>query len=136
MKCIIDTNVLISTSLFPNSVPAQAYYKAVAPPYTAVVCDYSIDELHRVYNRKFKNKLYTLESFLSLLFRTVKIIDTPQEDEAVESEETVRDLNDRPILRAAIKSNVDILITGDRDFLESGLIHPRITKPADFLNCL
>ena len=136
MKCIIDTNVLISTSLFPNSVPAQAYYKAVTPPYTAVVCDYSIDELHRVYNRKFKNKLYTLESFLSLLFRTVKIIDTPQEDEAVESEEAVRDLNDRPILRAAIKYNVDFLITGDRDFLESGLINPRIVKPADFLNNL
>ena len=133
MKCIIDTNVLISTSLFPGSVPAQAYFKAVAPPYTAVVCDYSIDELHRVYNRKFKNKLHSLESFLFLLFRTVKIIDTPSEEEAVESEAVIRDLDDRPILRAALKSEVDILITGDKDFLESGLEHPQIVNPADFL---
>ncbi|MCL2086773.1 MAG: putative toxin-antitoxin system toxin component, PIN family [Oscillospiraceae bacterium] len=133
MKCIIDTNVLISTSLFPNGVTAQAYFKAVASPYSAVVCDYSLDELHRVYNRKFKNKLRTLESFLSLLFRTVKIIDTPSEEEAVESETAICDLDDRPILRAAIKANVDILITGDSDFLKSGLTHPHIIKPADFL---
>ena len=134
MKCIIDTNVLISASLFPNSVPAQAYFKAVTLPYTAVVCDYSIDELHRVYNRKFQNKLHTLESFLTLLFRTAKIIDTPPEDEAVESEADIPDLDDRPILRAALKAGVDIIITGDGHFLESGLTHPRILKPAEFLN--
>jgi len=134
MKCIIDTNVLISTSLLPDSVTAKAYFKAVSPPYTAVVCDYCVDELHRVYNRKFRNKLPMLESFLSLLFRTVKIIDTPPEEEAVDSESAIRDLDDRPILRAAIKSGVDILITGDRDFLESGIKNPRILSPADFLN--
>ena len=133
MKCIIDTNVLISASLFPNSVPAQAYFKALTSPYTAVVCDYSIDELHRVYNRKFKNKLHSLESFLILLFRTAKIIDTPPEDEAVESEASIADLDDRPILRAAVKADVDIIITGDKDFLESGLTHPRIVTPAEFM---
>ena len=133
MKCIIDTNVLISASLFPNSVPAQAYFKAVTAPYTAVVCDYSIDEMHRVYNRKFKNKLHSLESFLSLLYRTVKIIDTPPEEEAVESEAEIPDLDDRPILRAALKSDVNILITGDRDFLESSITNPKIMKAADFL---
>ena len=133
MKCIIDTNILISASLFPNSIPAQAYFKAITLPYTAIVCDYSIDELHRVYNKKFKNKLHILESFLTLLLRTVNIIDTPPEHEAVESEAAIRDLNDRPILRAAIKSKVDILITGDRDFLESGLVQPCIVKPADFM---
>ena len=86
-----------------------------------------------MYNRKFINKLYTLEAFLSLLLRTVKIIDTPSEEEAVESEAGIRDLDDRPILRAALKSDVDILITGDKDFLESGLKRPQIVNPADFL---
>jgi len=133
MKCIIDTNVLISTSLYPDSVVAQAYFKAVASPYSAVVCDYSIDELHRVYHKKFKHKLHSLESFLTLLLRTAKIIDTPPDGEAVESEAAISDLSDRPILRAAIKAEVDILITGDRDFFESGLKYPRIVKPADFL---
>jgi len=133
MKCIIDTNVLISAALFPNSVPAQAYFKAVTLPNAGVVCDYSIDELHRVFNKKFINKSHILYSFLASLQRSVQIIDTPDEDEAAEDELAIRDLKDRPILRAALKSNADVLITGDRDFLESGLIHPRIVNPADFL---
>jgi putative PIN family toxin of toxin-antitoxin system len=99
-----------------------------------VVCDYSVDELHRVYNRKFSNKIHTLESFLTLLFRTVKIINTPPEEEAVACESAIRDLDDRPILRAAIKSNVDILITGDKDFLESGITKPKIMTPSEFLD--
>jgi putative PIN family toxin of toxin-antitoxin system len=132
MKCLIDTNVLVSASLFPGSVPAQAYFNAVAPPYTAVVCDYSVDELYRVYDRKFKDKIHKLESFLILLFRTATIVDTPPEAEAVDDETAISDLDDRPILRAAIKANVDILITGDRDFLDSVLEHPRIVTPAVF----
>ena len=134
MKCIIDTNVLISTSLFPESVPAKAYFKAVKLPNTAVVCDYSIDELHRVYNRKFQNKLHSLETFLSNLLRSVEIIDTPSEEESTEIEMAIRDVGDRPILRAALKSNADILITGDRDFLESGIALPHIVTPAEFLS--
>ena len=134
MKCILDTNVLISASLFPSSITAQAYFKAVSPPYTAVVCDYSVDELYRVYNRKFTDKLQALESFLARLFRTVEIIETPSEDDEVESEADIRDPDDRPILRAALKSNADILITGDKDFLDSGVTHPLIVKPSDFMN--
>jgi len=49
MRCLIDTNILISAALFPASVPAQAFTKAVTPPHNAVVCDYTIDEMRRVY---------------------------------------------------------------------------------------
>jgi putative PIN family toxin of toxin-antitoxin system len=134
MKCVIDTNILISASLFPDSLPARAFLKAVAAPYTAFVCDYSIDELYRVYNRKFNAKLHVLEAFLTVLLRTVKIIDTPPEEDAVEAEMSIRDLKDRPILRAALASGAELLITGDKDFLESGLTYPRIITPAEFMN--
>lgn len=40
---------------------------------------------------------------------------------------------DRPILRAAINASADVLLTGDRDFLESGLSYPRIMTATDFL---
>jgi len=45
MRVLIDTNILISSALFPKSVPARAFFKAVTPPHHAVVCDYSMDEL-------------------------------------------------------------------------------------------
>ena len=37
------------------------------------------------------------------------------------AEESIRDINDRPILRAAISANADIFLTGDKDFLESDI---------------
>jgi predicted nucleic acid-binding protein len=63
---------------------------------------------------------------------SVKIISTPPDDESVEDEAAIRDIKDRPILRAAVKSDTDVLITGDRDFLESGLRHPILIKPQIF----
>ncbi len=42
-------------------------------------------------------------------------------------------MNDRPILRAAVNANVDIILTGDNDFLEAGIQHPRIMNAATFL---
>jgi len=46
----------------------------------------------------------------------------------------VRDIFDRPILLAAIIANADVLITGDKDPLESGITHPSIITPAEFPN--
>lgn len=40
MKCLIDTNILISASLFSNSVPAKAYGKTVLALYKAIMCDW------------------------------------------------------------------------------------------------
>ncbi len=45
----------------------------------------------------------------------------------------IRDVKDRPILRAAIKARADVLLTGDKDFLESGVENPAIMTPAEFL---
>jgi len=38
------------------------------------------------------------------------------------SESQIRDKKDRPILRAAIYAKADVILTGDKDFLESGLL--------------
>ncbi|MDR2108951.1 MAG: PIN domain-containing protein [Coriobacteriales bacterium] len=77
MRILIDTNILISAALFPQSVPAQAYMKAVMPPHDAVVCDYSMDELSRVYDRKFSQRIQDFEHFVSVLTLSVKIVPTP-----------------------------------------------------------
>ena len=37
-------------------------------------------------------------------------------------------------VQAAINANADVLLTSDKDFLESGLTHPAIMTPADFLS--
>ena len=36
-------------------------------------------------------------------------------------------------VQAAINANADVLLTSDKDFLESGLTHPAIMTPVEFL---
>ena len=131
MRVLLDTNILISAALFPNGVASKAYFKAIEKPYTAVVCEWSIDELHRVFNRKFPKRLSTLDTFLAAAATSFRIIETP--DEEVADEEKIRDVKDRPLLRAAQIENIDILLTGDLDFLESRVERPIILNPAQFL---
>lgn len=134
MRCLIDTNILISAALFPDSVPARAFMKAVSPPHNAVVCDYSLDEMRRVYNRKFPHKIPDFERFLSLLALSVEIVSTPEEaGEGMRDEQKIRDLNDRPIYLAALAAGVDGILTGDKDFLDSGIAHPRMVTAAEFM---
>jgi putative PIN family toxin of toxin-antitoxin system len=133
MKALIDTNILVSAALFPHSVPAQAFVKAVSLPGKAMVCDYSMDELRRVFNEKFPHRIADYERFMAIMALSVTIVFTPPEEERHETEKQIRDMKDRPILRAAIANGADIIITGDRDFLKSGLASPKMITAAEFL---
>ena len=132
MKVFIDTNVLISAMLNPAGVPFKAYQKAVTMPNHAVISDQNIDELKRIFNKKFPHRMAALDRFLSVALLSIEIVQIPTDTES--SEVLIRDIADRPILRAAINSNTDILLTGDKDFLESGINNPKIMTPTEFLN--
>lgn len=131
MRVFIDTNILISSILNPTSTPFKAYCKAVSYPNDGIICEQNVDELRRIFNRKFPNKIGKLEEFMSLLLNAIEIVPIPSE--IIDSEESIRDINDRPILRAAISANADIFLTGDKDFLESGIKHPKILTASEFL---
>ena len=73
-----------------------------------------------------------LDKFLSVALLTLELVSVPTEEDMTETQ--IRDVNDRPILRAAIEAKADVLLTGDKDFLESGVKNPAIMTPAEFLN--
>ena len=131
MRVLIDTNVLISAALSANGVPFQAYVKAASYPNHGLICEQNVDEMKRIFNKKFSNRLAALDKFLSVALLTLELVPIPTDENA--SEVQIRDVNDRPILRAAIEAKADILLTGDKDFLESGLKNPMIMTPAEFL---
>jgi putative PIN family toxin of toxin-antitoxin system len=128
---MFDTNVIISAILNENSTPNQALMKALEPPYVLVLCDQIIDELRRIFNRKFPDKIQDMERFLSIAHYVLVL--TNKSGGAAGVESTIRDPKDRPILRAALDSKVDILVTGDKDFLESIVQIPQILTAAQFL---
>ncbi len=128
---MLDTNILISAALFPSGRAAQAFYKALVPPYQPIICDYVVDELHRKFREKFPQKLTELEAFLFNALTYMKLVPTPEQ--AVESENRIRDPKDRPILRAALNAHADLFLTGDKDFLQSAVTDPRIIGVSEFL---
>lgn len=132
MKVMIDTNILISAALFPNGRVAAALMKALLPPFQPVVCDYVVDELIRKFREKFPDKMVELEAFLFTALQSIEVVKTPEEETDVESK--IRDVKDRPILRAALDAGADLFLTGDKDFLESSVTDPRIISVSDFLN--
>ena len=132
MKVLIDTNILISAALSNNGLPYQAFVKAVSYPNHGVICEQNIDEMRRIFNRKFPAKIQALESFLSLALLTLEIVPTPIEEQEIEAK--IRDINDRQILRAASSAGADILLTGDKDFIESGILNPKVMTATEFVN--
>ncbi len=131
MRVLIDTNVLISAALNSHSIPFQAYVKATSYPNHGLICEQNVDEMKRIFNKKFPHRLTSMDKFLSVALLTLELVLIPTDENV--SEKQIRDVNDRPILRAAIEAKTDILLTGDKDFLESGVKNPMIMTPTEFL---
>lgn len=130
MRVLIDTNILIS-AILSHGTPFNAYVKAVTYPNQGVICEQNIDEMRRIFNRKFPQKIRAMEKFLVTAMQSVEIVRIPSQE--VADEKLIRDINDRPIYRASVYAKIDIILTGDKDFLEAGLDHPKVLTAAEFL---
>ena len=96
------------------------------------LCEQTVEEFRRIFNRKFPDKIHAFESFITAALSVITVIPVPLNPH--HSEDLIRDADDRPILRSAIQANIDIIITSDKDFLESSLTTPHIMTAAEFLN--
>lgn len=129
MKIMLDTNILVSAIFFP-SAQTRAFVKTVAAGHHIVLCDYVIDELRLVVERKFPAKKEALEQFFVEL--PFSLVHTPK-ILPVGKYPSVRDGKDTPILATAILEDVDLFITGDKDFLVLETETPKIMTMKDFL---
>ena len=129
MRIMLDTNVLISILIF-DSKNLKKLLKNITDNHKLVLSSYVVDELKEVIKRKFNNKIYSLEEFLYNL--PFEIYYTPENiinDKFV----AMRDIKDEPVLYSSIVSDVDILITGDKDFKDINIEKPEILTPSEFL---
>lgn len=124
MRILIDTNVLFSALVFPHSKPAQALLY-VADNHEIVLCDRNIMELRDILKRKAPKFLPDAEVLLAeMSYELIPAVD--------HAEKLIRDAKDQPILNAAIVSDVDIILTGDKDFLSLEMEHPKSMTVAQF----
>lgn len=124
---MLDTNVLISLILFPSR-KFNCMLEVIIREHTLVLSSFLVEELIAVAKRKFPQKEYIIELFLSKL--AYELVYTPQELKGRLFE--IRDVKDYPVLYTASVEGADALITGDKDFFNIDLKKPKILSPTQF----
>lgn len=111
IRILVDTNVLFSALVFPRSKPARALLY-IADNHEIILCDRNISELRDILGRKAPKYLPDAEVLLAeMSYELIPAVDY--------AEKLIRDAKDQPILNAAIVSDVDVILTGDKDFLKT-----------------
>ena len=124
-----DTNVLLSSILFPNQRFSQML-EYISQNHRLVLSSFVIEELFAVTKRKFPEKQKVIDRFLTDL--SYEDVYTPHQMKSGLFE--IRDPNDYPVLYIAVIENIDILITGDKDFTSLIIEKPQILTPSDFIS--
>ena len=128
MKLLLDTNVLISAFVFGGKA-GKLLEKLFDSDYELLVSDYVDSE----FSAKLKEKWPAKAEQVYALYRGLPFTFC-NSSESVKG--SLRDPKDIPVLSDALAQNVDVILTGDRDFLEANLDHPQIFSPAMMLDFL
>jgi len=126
MRVLIDTNIFYSSLLYPGSNPAKAIFKA-SRNHTLILTDYNITELRYVAQKKSPAKLPDVDVLLAKLTYV-------QATAPLSPQKLIPDPKDAPILNATLLEDVDIIVSGDRHFLQLGMERPQVMTAAEFLD--
>ena len=126
MRIMLDTNVLISALLFPGT-KMDAMMNYIFTNHQLVLS--SVDELKNVVRRKFPGKEMIINKLLMMM--SFEYVYTPGSMES--GLFNIRDIKDYPVLYTAIIEDVDILVTGDKDFSDIDVEKPKIMSPTQFM---
>ena len=128
MRVMLDTNVLLSALLFPSE-RMNGMMRCIFEEHRLVLSSFVVEELSLVVERKFPAKAAVVDQLLSAM--SYEFVYTPQ---TMDRERfAIRDSKDYPVLYTAMLEDVDILITGDKDFADVKVERPEILTPAEFI---
>ena len=127
MRIMVDTNILLSASLFPNS-RMDSIFEYIEREHILVISDLVIEEFIEVAGYPKFDKTEAAKEFLRKLsfdaYKTPKVVPLKGV--------SIRDNDDYDILFSAIKSKVDVFLTGDKDFLECDVESPKMMSLHQF----
>ena len=127
MRIMVDTNILISALLFPQSRVSRIL-ENIASQHTLVLASFVVDELRAVVARKFSGMVLVVERLLEKM--SFELVYTPDHIESGLFE--IRDMKDYPVLYTAMTNGVDVLVTGDKVFANVDVDMPEIMTPTQF----
>ena len=134
MRLVIDTNVLVSSMLFPGGPPARLLAAWRLGAFELVISEYVIEELSATWKRlaaRHKHTPTDLSDWLDLMRLRCDLVAVSAEALAQAQASGLRDPNDWPILAMLIGARADFIVTGDKDLLALAQAYP-ILSPAAF----
>ena len=130
MRCVVDTNVVVSASVFTFSVPRQAVENVLRNS-ILLFSDFTMDELKNVLVRSKFDRYVSREEralFLAQLNARAEFVPT------IRLVRECRDPKDDKFLELAVNGRADKIITGNLDLLA---LHPfraiPIITPMEYL---
>ena len=122
MRIFLDTNVLISAFVFAGKT-GSLLEMLFDSGYDLLVSEYVDAEFKAKLEEKWSSKADRIYS----LYRSLPFVFCSSTDEQYG---VIRDKKDIPVLSDALFHNADVILTGDKDFLESNVEKPIIFSPA------
>ncbi len=129
-RMVVDTNVFISATLLPHSIPRQAVDRALDEG-VLLLSEATMRELGDVLFRKKLDRYVSREDRKHLLRQ---LASTAEFVSIVHSIRECRDPQDDKFLEVALSGKADLILTGDADLVK---LHPwreiPILSPAKYL---
>ena len=131
MKVVLDTNVLVSGLMLPDSIPGRIVAAWRGAQFELAMSEPLLDEIGRVLSySKIQGRLRwggdEIARFLLLLRFKADIVDITNENASVP-----HDPGDDPVLATLLAADADCLVSGDGDLLALRDRYPILT-PAEF----
>ena len=129
MRIMLDTNVLLSVAAF-KSRNLSTMLGWICQEHQLVLSTYVVEECYEVVRRKKPTLVSALDRFFEAL--PFEMVHTPQ---TLPRHDwfTIRDAADEKVLYSAIASDVDLLLTGDKDFDDVDIEKPDILTPRQLM---
>lgn len=112
LRVMVDANILISGIIWPRW-PFEVLQHAIKKDFHLILCEYAITQARVHFQRRFGKYLDQFDEFLTCT--DFEIVDNPSKELVSQNNSLVRDPTDVPIAVAAIQSNVEILVSEDKD---------------------
>lgn len=137
MRAVLDTNVIVSALLNPNSSPGQVLEHWSSKAYVLIVSDLLLDEFLDVLSRPRIQALHKrddsqIATLLKQFWDRGKLVNIDETLQVV-----IADPSDDVFVQTALAGNADFIVSGDRHLLELGEYRGiQIVTPAEFLAIL
>jgi putative PIN family toxin of toxin-antitoxin system len=140
IRVVLDTNVLVSALLTPDSPPAKILEFALEGRLRIIICPAIIREIGLVFQyprlkKTMQRHRVSSEEIEEAIFNILKVAIVTAGEKMVQG--VSRDPADDLILSCAAEGQADFVISGDQDLTELGSFEGiRIMAPAAFLRLI